>query len=160
MCAVEVLRSKDRRQFVMARSKAQDDRNLDDPFTLGRRRFLSQGGIAAVAAASAVTAIRHGFAGAIPGRPSTVVSRRRQPSLRSPPSFQSTPKQIGIEYGKRFAPQIEKNLAILVGSGTNIPRQAPDFKAWVKSQESLIARHWPWYIEEMHGVAEGSGKTL
>ena len=141
----------------MTRSMAQGDWNLDHPSTLSRRRFLSQGGMAAVAAASALTAVGRGLAEPPPGQAAAAGPKAaRESEAVLAPSFQGAPRQIGIEYGKRFAPQIEKNVASLLGSV--VPRQAPGFQAWVQSQESLIARHWPWYIEEMRGVAEGIGK--
>ena len=38
--------------------------------------------------------------------------------------------------------------------GARLPAQDPAFRAWVRSQEKLVEKHWPWYAEEMHGVAE------
>lgn len=135
----------------------EGDRNFDERVALNRREFLSQGGMAAVAAASVVTTVSRCFAKPSSGAPA-VAELPATTELGIAASFQGTPKQIGAEYGKRFAPQIEKNFAILLGPGQAIPRQAPDFRAWVKTQERLIDRHWPWYIEEMHGVAEAIGK--
>ncbi len=71
-------------------------------------------------------------------------------------TFNGSPGQIGNNYGKKFSAQIQENLNILLGP--KLPRQDPDFAAWVKSQESLIAKHWPWYIDEIRGVADAVGR--
>jgi hypothetical protein len=73
----------------------------------------------------------------------------------APLSFEGTPKQIGLAYGKRYAEAISRNLRILVGS--RLPTQDPAFHAWVRSQKKLVEKHWPWLIEEMRGVAAGCG---
>lgn len=72
-----------------------------------------------------------------------------------PSLFSGTPKQIGIAYGKRFADAISRNLSILLGSRPAL--QDPAFHAWVRSQEKLVEKHWPWLLEEMRGVAAGCG---
>ena len=71
--------------------------------------------------------------------------------------FNGTPKQIGIEYGKAFAPEIVNNLKALVlaQSSDALPSSDAGFKAWVQRQEKLIEANWPWLLEEMEGVAEG-----
>ena len=72
-------------------------------------------------------------------------------------SFGGSPREIGIAYGKKFAEAINRNMLILMGK--RIPLKDPAFRKWVHSQESLVDKHWPWYIEEMHGVAEGISGT-
>jgi hypothetical protein len=110
---------------------------------LNRRRFLSHTGIAAVAAAPVMGAIARAA---------------DTPSIRGiAPTFEGTPKQIGAAYGERFKRQIGTNIDLLL-SPKNVARANPDLQAWAKSQETLITRHWPWYIEEMRGVAQGAGK--
>jgi len=74
-------------------------------------------------------------------------------------SFQGNPGKLGREYGKRLAGQILKNLRALVWREgyEPLPRRDADFIAWVKDQEGIIGKSWPWLLEEMHAVAEGAG---
>jgi len=81
--------------------------------------------------------------------------QQSQPASATALTLQGTPKQIGCQYGKRFVDQIRQNLKTLLHAG--VPRQDAGFRAWVKSQESIVAGRWPWYIEEMQGVAEAVG---
>ena len=141
----------------MTRSMAQGDWNLDHPSTLSRRRFLSQGGIAAVAAASALTAVGRGLAEPPPGQAAAAGPKAaRESEAVLAPSFQGRRGRLGSNTASDLLHRSRKTSPAFLGSV--VPRQAPGFQAWVQSQESLIARHWPWYIEEMRGVAEGIGK--
>jgi len=70
-------------------------------------------------------------------------------------SFEGSPREIGSVYGKRFSSSIQANLDAMVRPHMAKPRG--NFKDWVRSQERLIARTWPWYLEEMEGVAVGAG---
>jgi predicted choloylglycine hydrolase len=103
-----------------------------------------------VAAASAVAAAGWGSGG-----PLARESRAGEPAATDavvPLSFEGTPNEIGIAYGKRFAEAVSRNMRVLLGE--RVPAQDPAFRAWVRSQEKLVEKHWPWYAEEMHGVAE------
>ncbi len=74
-------------------------------------------------------------------------------------SFEGTPAEIGRAYGEECRDRILANLAVLIhreGHGP-LPRQDPDFRDWVRRQETLVQEQWPWLLEEMAGVAEGSG---
>jgi hypothetical protein len=73
--------------------------------------------------------------------------------------FRGTPRQIGEQYGRAVAKDIRGTLDILVWrTGYEpLPRGDADFAAWVAGQEALLGRHWPWMLEEMHGVAQGVG---
>ena len=118
---------------------------------LSRRRFLARGGM--VATASAVAAAGWGS-----GWPLARESRAGEPAATDavvPLSFEGTPKQIGTAYGKRFAEAASRNMRILLGA--RLPAQDPAFRAWVRAQEKLVEKHWPWLIEEMRGVAAGCG---
>jgi len=74
-------------------------------------------------------------------------------------SFQGDPRSLGREYGKMLAGQVLKNLSILIWREgyEPLPRTDADFLAWVKTQEEIIGKNWPWLLEETHGVAEGAG---
>ena len=73
--------------------------------------------------------------------------------------FRGNAFEIGKQYGAKFAEIIRRNLSILVWrEGYDpLPLQDPDFTKWVDDQEKVISTNWPWLIEEMHAVAEGSG---
>ena len=73
--------------------------------------------------------------------------------------FRGNAFEIGRQYGAKFAEKIRCNLSILVWREgyEPLPLQAPDFIKWADAQEKVISTHWPWLIEEMHAVAEGSG---
>lgn len=81
------------------------------------------------------------------------VSANLAPSSATVKSFSGTPNEIGMAYGKEFATAIEKNIRILLND--RIPMKDQAFREWVQLQEKHIEKNWPWYIEEMHGVAEG-----
>ena len=67
-----------------------------------------------------------------------------------------TPAAIGRAYGAACRDEILANLKELVyrEGYTPLPRQNPDFQAWVRRQESLVGGHWPWLLEEITAVAE------
>jgi hypothetical protein len=73
--------------------------------------------------------------------------------------FKGAPGEMGQQHGRAMAEAIHGNLRILVRreGRSPLPRGRPNFEAWVQSQETLIGRHWPWMLEEMHGVARGVG---
>ena len=79
---------------------------------------------------------------------------RAQPAATEavvPLSFEGTPKQIRIAYGKRFAEAAGHNVRILLGRSF---RHETRHSRWVRSEGKLVETHWPWYVEKMHGVAE------
>ncbi len=108
-----------------------------------RRNFILKGAMGMIGGLTSVT-----LAGmtikdmADPGQTTTTI-----------PSFHGSPRAIGVAYGKQFAEAIERNTRTLLGG--RIPANDPAFRSWVRSQEKLVGDHWPWYIEEMEGVAEG-----
>jgi hypothetical protein len=74
-------------------------------------------------------------------------------------SFKGTPAAIGRAYGAQCRDSILANLKILVYRVGHpaLPRQDKAFLAWMRHQESLLGKHWPWLLEEMQGVAQGAG---
>ena len=74
-------------------------------------------------------------------------------------TFEGTHYHIGYEYGKAFAEGVRDNLRILIHrvGYEPLPLENPEFAGWVEEQERLIGNAWPWLIEEMRGVAAGSG---
>ena len=73
--------------------------------------------------------------------------------------FRGNAFEIGKQYGAKFAEKIRSNLSILIWREgyEPLPLKDPDFIKWVDDQEKVISTNWPWLIEEMHAVAEGSG---
>ena len=72
-----------------------------------------------------------------------------------------SPYAIGVQYGTIFKEKIADNLRILVkriGYGAPPVMDAP-MVSWIEEQESIIAKAWPWMIEEMRGTAEGAAQT-
>jgi len=74
--------------------------------------------------------------------------------------FSGTPRQIGTDYGKRFAGEIRENLQKLVLSGAfgQVPREEASFIKWWRHQEQLIAERWPWLLSEIRAVADAVGR--
>ncbi|MCC6578818.1 MAG: hypothetical protein IT440_00115 [Phycisphaeraceae bacterium] len=74
-------------------------------------------------------------------------------------TFQGTPAEIGQAYGGQCKQAILKNLDILVfrKGYEPLPRQDKDFQTWMRGQESLIGKPFPWLLEEMRGVASAVG---
>lgn len=105
--------------------------------TIGRRQFLVSAGMGGLAAAGMAAKVRAASA----------------PPAQRALTLGGSPRDIGISYGKQFAEAIRRNLRILLGA--RVPAEDPLFREWVQSQEKLVEKHWPWYVEEMHGVAEG-----
>lgn len=76
-------------------------------------------------------------------------------------TYAGSPIAIGRSFGEHCAAQIASNIAILVqrtGYGPP-PRMDEPMRAWISDQERFIAAEWPWYIDEMRGMAEGSKQT-
>ena len=75
--------------------------------------------------------------------------------------YAGSPEQIGVEYGKKFSATIQKNISMLVKRfiREQLPLEDRVFIEWVDNQENIILKNWPWLIEEMRGVAEGSSQT-
>jgi predicted choloylglycine hydrolase len=75
--------------------------------------------------------------------------------------FKGDCREIGRQYGKLFRDRIVGNVSVLVKRNCTPPDPLPldnsDFHNWVNSQEKIISSEWPWLIDEMRGVAEGSG---
>ena len=76
-------------------------------------------------------------------------------------NLSGTPAEIGRAYAENCREAIIRNLKILVyrDGYEPLPRQDKDFQAWMRRQEAILAKHWPWLLEEMHGVAAGCGAT-
>ena len=76
-------------------------------------------------------------------------------------TFKGTFFEIGQQYGKKFREQIGENMSVLVKRNCVPPDPLPlgdtDFHEWVSCQEKIISSQWPWLLEEMNGVAKGSG---
>ena len=74
-------------------------------------------------------------------------------------TFEGNHRDIGSKYGKAFTDSIRKNLSILIWREgyEPLPREDAGFIAWHDEQESILAKNWPWLLEEMTGVAEGAG---
>lgn len=74
-------------------------------------------------------------------------------------SLNGTPAEIGRAYGEKCRDGILANLKALVHrvGQEALPRQDKDFRAWMRRQEGLLEKHWPWLLEEIHGVARGCG---
>lgn len=70
-----------------------------------------------------------------------------------------TPETIGRAYGEACRDGILANLKPLIYRENHppLPREDRDFQAWVRGQEAILTRHWPWLLEEMRGVAVGCG---
>lgn len=70
-----------------------------------------------------------------------------------------TPTAIGREYGEACRDEILANLKELVfrEGYEPLPRREPEFQAWVRRQEGLLSKHWPWLLEEIAAVAAGCG---
>lgn len=118
-----------------------------------RRRFIARSGMAAAASFVAIAGFGAGWPLIKELNAGTPVAQDAVDLL----PFKGTPEKIGIAYGQRFAEIISRNLGILVG--TRLPLKDPAFRAWVRSQEKLVGKHWPWLIGEMHGVATGCGAS-
>ena len=77
--------------------------------------------------------------------------------------FSGSAKARGEKYGTIFRDRIISNVeTLLAPSGppwSRVPlrRNDPDFVSWQRKQESILASQWPWLLEEMDGVATGSG---
>lgn len=67
--------------------------------------------------------------------------------------------KTGCDYGKLFSERIIRNLRILVWRQgyEPLPLEDKNFIVWVKAQEKLVGKNWPWLLTEMEGVAEGAG---
>jgi len=76
--------------------------------------------------------------------------------------FTGSPEEIGQAYGRKFNEQISKNIDVLVKRSCTppdpLPLGDPNFIKWVEDQEKIIAKNWPWLIEEMQGVAKGAAQ--
>jgi len=74
-------------------------------------------------------------------------------------SFEGTPAEIGRAYGEQCRDGILANVRVLVlrEGHEPLPRQDRGFPEWVHRQEAALTEHWPWLLEEIAGVAEGSG---
>ena len=71
--------------------------------------------------------------------------------------FQGRPREIGTQCGEALADSIQRNLNVLVrGEGFIRPGDA-GLPAWIKLHEALIARNWPWLLDEMDAVASAVG---
>jgi hypothetical protein len=64
--------------------------------------------------------------------------------------------RTGHEYGKAFSDRIAQNMTYLVRR-EGLDLGAPEFLQWVKTQEGLLAKAFPWMLEEMARVADGAG---
>ena len=77
--------------------------------------------------------------------------------------FSGSAKARGEKYGTIFRDGIVSNVATLLASGgppwSRVPfrRNDPAFLSWQRKQEAILASQWPWLLEEMDGVAAGSG---
>lgn len=74
-------------------------------------------------------------------------------------SLRGTSAEMGRTYGEKCRDGILANLKVLVHRVGHpaLPRQDKDFLDWMRRQESLLGKHWPWLLEEMQGVAHGAG---
>ncbi len=72
--------------------------------------------------------------------------------------FSGSPRQLGFAAGQTFQAAIRGNIDILVRRTgyTPLPRHG-DFFRWVETQRDLLMRDAPWLLEEVDGIAEGSG---
>jgi len=73
---------------------------------------------------------------------------------------EGTPAQRGRSYGEQLKDSIRENVKILVHrvGHPSLPRGEAHFQSWMRRQESLMAKHWPWLLEEIRGVAAGCGE--
>jgi hypothetical protein len=76
--------------------------------------------------------------------------------------LRGTPRILGKSYGEQVAKGIRNNRHYLLnakGWGCNVLSLMvdPRFIKWVGRREALIGDNWPWLLEEIRGVAEGSG---
>ena len=74
--------------------------------------------------------------------------------------FNGSAHDVGRQNGAKFKGEIAHNIGILVKREgyEPLPSSTPAFINWADRQEKLLAKEWPWLIEEMEGVAEGSGQ--
>ena len=74
-------------------------------------------------------------------------------------NFRGSAQAVGQSYGAACREAILANLNVLVyrDGYEPLPRQDKDFQAWMRRQEASLAKHWPWLLEEMHGVAAACG---
>jgi hypothetical protein len=108
-----------------------------------------------VAAASAAAAAGWGS-----GWPLARESRAGEPAATEavvPLSFEGTPKEIGIAYGKWFAEAASRNMRVLLGA--RLPAQDPAFRAWVRSQEKLVDKHCPQAAKTTLWILQPKGPT-
>ena len=112
-----------------------------------RRNFILTGAVGVLGGLTATSSVGMALSG---------LNHQVHP-LPAASRFDGSPREIGIAYGKHFTEAIARNIRNLLGD--RIPVKDPAFRTWVQSQEKQVTTHWPWYIEEMHGIAEGiSGK--
>lgn len=72
-------------------------------------------------------------------------------------TFNGSPSEIGLHYGRQFNQGIAHNISSIVDLCKPY-KDDPAFKHWVLKQEQWLKANVPWLIEEMQGVAEGSGQ--
>jgi hypothetical protein len=75
--------------------------------------------------------------------------------------FTGKPRDLGRQYGLECKENIMFNESLLnwVGYGNNVrnSQKDPKFLKWMRRREEIIGDNWPDVLEEMRGVAEGSG---
>jgi hypothetical protein len=76
--------------------------------------------------------------------------------------LRGSPFALGKSYGEQVAKGIRNNRHYLLnakGWGCNVLSimDDPKFNRWVGRREELIGDNWPWLLEEIRGVAAGSG---
>lgn len=74
-------------------------------------------------------------------------------------SFSGSAREIGLEHGRACGDHIRRNLDVLVyrKGYEPLPREDRSFADWVRDQESVVARNWPWLLDEIAGVASAVG---